>query len=328
MKKICLMAVPALVAVTAGAAEMKHGSWRLSIGPAWRERVKSSISGTADVTPIAASYSVNYDQNIATHGPWTGAEPNIVTVTDPLTSLPTYAATATRTETMVSPNGGVGAFSSSDERSPLGMKASVGFDFYDNGVFSVGVDVRFAAYWDMKSSARGSAGGGMTTDSSFTDYYLFDSGPYPVTPAGPGWAFFFPSTAPELALRTPSGSTTTAVSSAPMSARITSDLYQIGLGPFFSWHVCEWLDAYAKAAALCNIAHMDADVNYSSSSHTICRFGVGGEIGAVAWVTDNLGVYTEVGYEWIDEASVRTGDAKATSDFSSLMVGAGVVVGF
>ena len=265
------MAVSVLVAVTVEATEMKHGSWRLSVGPAWRSRAKSTMSGTASVTPVAPSFTIAYDQNIATHGPWTGAEPNIVTVTDPLTSLPTYAATATRTETTVTPNGGIGELSSSDERSPLGVKASVGFDFYDDGVFAVGVDVRFAAYWDMKSSASGSAGGGTTTDSSFTDYYLFDSGPYPVTPAGPGWAFFFPSTTPELALRTPTGSTTTAVPSTPISARITSDLYQIGLGPSFSWHVCKWLDAYAKAAALCNIAHMDVDVNYSSSSSTVCR---------------------------------------------------------
>ena len=56
--------------------------------------------------------------------------------------------------------------------------------------------------------------------------------------------------------------------------------------------------------------------------------GVGGEIGAVAWLVDNFGLYSEVGYEWIDEASAKNGNAKATSDFSSLIVSAGIMVSF
>ena len=329
MKKNWMMAMSVLVAAAAGAGEMNHGPWRLTIGPAWRARARSSISGSASVAPIPASYTVTYDQNIATHGPWNGTEPNITTVIDPMSSLPTYAATATRTETTVTPGGGAGLLSSSDERSQLGVKASLGVDFYDDGVFSASLGMRFAAYWDMRTSVNGTAGGGTSTVSSYTDYYLFASGPYPVTPAGPGWAFFFPNTTPELALRTPlSGPATTPIPSTPIRARITSDLYQIGLGPSFSWHVCKWFDAYAKAAALCNVAYMDFDVNHSSSSSTVCRFGAGGEIGAVAWLTDSLGLYSEVGYEWIDEASAKFGRAKANSDFSSLTLSAGIMVGF
>ena len=331
MKSIRLFVIFATVAaaVAADAAEMRRGPWRLSVGSAWRERVKSSISGGVNVTPVPPSFVVSYDVNVPSVGAWTGAEPNITTVTDPLAPpLTLYAATATRTETTVTPGAVYGSFESDDERGALGVKASAGFDFYDDGTFAVGFDLRFAAYWDMKSEAVGTAGGGTTTVNTFTDYYLFSSGPYPVTAPGAGWALFLPDTTPYVPYRTATGSTTTPIPASLIRAKVTSDLYQIGLGPTFSLHALEWLDAYAKAAALCNIAHMDVDVNYSSSSSTVCRFGVGGEIGVVAWVTDNLGLYSEVGYEWIDGANAKNGSAKAKTDFSSLVVSAGVMLGF
>jgi len=332
MKMICFVIVSVLAVVSANAVESRHGAWRLSVGPAWRSRVKSSISGTASVAPVAGANTVTYDKDVATHGAWSAADlasGDIVVVpdNDPLSppGSTLYAATATRTETTDTPNSGIGALSSSDERSPLGVKASAGFDFYDDGVFSVGIDITFAAYWNMKSTANGSAGGGTRTVDTATDYYLFESGPYP---PGTSFSFCYPTATPYVPYRTPTGSTTTEMPATSIRARVTSDLYQIGLGPSFSWHICEWLDAYAKAAALCNIAHMDVDVNGSSSSSTACRFGAGGEIGAVAWLIDNIGLYSEVGYEWIDEVSAKNGDAKATSDFSSLIVSAGIMVSF
>lgn len=331
MRIICFAVVSVLAVVSADAVETSRGAWRLSIGPAWRSRVKSSISGTVSVAPVAGANTVTYDKDVATHGAWSAADlasGDIVVVpdNDPLSppGSTLYAATATRTETTDTPNSGIGALSSSDERSPLGVKASAGFDFYDDGVFSVGIDIRFAAYWNMKSSANGFAGGGTRKVDTATDYYLFDA-PFP---PDTDFSFCYPTATPYVPYRTPTGSTTTEMPATSIRARVTSDLYQIGLGPSFSWHICEWLDAYAKAAALCNIAHMDVDVNCSSSSSTVCRFGVGGEIGAVAWLVDNFGLYSEVGYEWIDEASAKNGNAKATSDFSSLIVSAGVVVGF
>ena len=333
MKAIAFACVAAVAALSADAAEMRRGPWRLSVGSAWRERVKSSVSGGTSVAPVPASYTVSYDVNVPSVGTWTGAEPNIVQVpdTDPLSppGSTLYAAKATRTETTVTPGGAYGPLESVDERGPLGVKASAGFDFYDDGVFAVGVDMRFAAYWGMKSSANGTAGGGTATVNTFTDYYLFKGGPYPVVaPGAPIWGVAAPDPSPHTPYSTLDSTATASIPPSSIRAKVTSDLYQIGLGPSLSWHVCEWLDAYAKAAALCNIAHMDVDVDYSSSSSTVCRFGAGGEIGAVAWMADNLGVYSEVGYEWIDGVTARSEGVKAKADFSSLVLSAGVMLGF
>ena len=47
-----------------------------------------------------------------------------------------------------------------------------------------------------------------------------------------------------------------------------------------------------------------------------------------AYLTDYLGVYAEVGYEWVDKADVSAGGANAEVDFSSLVVSAGLMTSF
>lgn len=303
------------------------GGWELSVGPAWRSRAKSRISGSTQVTPPPASFSVTYDKVLPTLG-WTGAEPEIVTVTDPVSSLLTYAATATRTETAVTPGSASGSLDSSDSDDSMGLKADATWNFYEEGALSVGVNFRFAAYWGMRSTVYGSAGGS-TTVSTYTDYFLFSSGPYPPTvPGSPLWPLFPLDATPSLPLRTPLAATTAPHPASAIRARITGDLYQLGVGPRISYCAFDWLEAYAGAAALCNISHVDFEVNGGENSATCCRLGAGGEVGAIAWMTDNLGLYAEVGYEWIDEADAKVGGAKAKTDFSSLVVSAGVVIGF
>ena len=109
---------------------------------------------------------------------------------------------------------------------------------------------------------------------------------------------------------------------------VTSDLYQLGIGPRFGWHVCNWLDAYAGVSVLCNIASVDFEANGRGESATECRFGAGADVGFAAWLSENIGLYAEVGYEWIDEPTVRNGGMLAEIDYSSLIVSTGLILKF
>lgn len=308
-------------------AESEFGPWRFSAGPAWRSRVKATLSGSVPVSSVGASHTVTYDKDVAGTASWNIGD--AVTVQDPdpfaFPGDELYAITATRTETTVTPGASEAAINSSDEESPLGLKLGGGYDFYDNGTFSVGLDLKFAAYWDMESAVSGSASGGSTRVQTMKDYFLFTNGPYP--PAG-SLTPFLPETDPYLPYRESISDTKTFLPSQSIRAMVTSDLYQLGIGPRFGWHVCNWLDAYAGVSALCNIASVDFDVNGRGESSTECRFGVGADVGLAAWITENFGIYAEAGYEWIDELTVKNGGMSVELDYSSLIVSTGVIVRF
>ena len=69
-------------------------------------------------------------------------------------------------------------------------------------------------------------------------------------------------------------------------------------------------------------------MNGSEKSATECRFGAGADIGLAAWLSENIGIYAEVGYEWIDEPNVSNGGMSAELDYSSLIVSTGLIVRF
>ena len=279
------------------------------------------------VTSVNASHTVTYDKDITGTTFWDIGDTVIVQDPDPFASPgdELYAVTATRTETTVTPGASEAVINSSDEESPLGFKIGGGYDFYENGTFSVGLDFKFAAYWDMESAVSGSAAGGTTRVQNMKDCFLFTNGPYP--PAG-SLSPFLPETDPYIPYRETISDTTTALPSSAIRAMVTSDLYQLGIGPRFGWHVCNWLDAYAGVSALCNIAAVDLEVNGRGESATECRFGAGADIGLAAWLSENVSLYAEVGYEWIDEPTVRNGGMAAELDYSSLIVSTGLMVRF
>ena len=325
MKKALLVAV--IMCVGMVIAEGTSNPWRLTVGPAWRSRVKASISGSAQPDAVSASHIVTYDKDVAGKTSWGIGD--VTTVPDTDSTAPAgstlYAAESVRTETIVSPGSGSGRIDASDEDSPLGFKMGIGYDFYDDGRFSIGLDFKFAASWDMESQVPGSAGGGTVRVKKDKDYFLFENGPYP---NDTDFSYSLPNTDPYLPYREAISDTTTALPSQSIRAMVTSDLYQLGIGPRFGLHVCNWLDAYAGVSALCNIAAVDFDVNGRGESATECRFGVGADVGLAAWFSDDIGFYVEVGYEWIDEPTVRNGGMSAELDYSSLIVSTGVVVRF
>ena len=110
--------------------------------------------------------------------------------------------------------------------------------------------------------------------------------------------------------------------------RYRADLWQLGVGPNVTWHALSWLDAYAGAEAILNLAAADFDANGASDSRTDCLLGFGGHVGLEAKLTDCLGLYGQVGYEWVDTSDVSAGGLRAEADFSSLVLSAGLVVRF
>ena len=325
MKKVLLVVV--MMCAGMAIAEGSANPWRLTVGPAWRSRVKASISGNAQVDAVSALHTVTYDKDIAGKTSWGIGDVTTVPDTDPTAPAGStlYAAESVRTERTVSPGDASGRMDAADEDSPLGFKMGVGYDFYDDGRFSVGIDLKFAAFWDMKSAVSGSAGGGTVRVKTDKDYFLFENGPYP---NDTDFSYSLPNADPYLPYREAISDTTAALPSSAIRAMVTSDLYQFGVGPRFGWHVCEWLDAYAGVSVLCNIASVDFDVNGRGESATECRFGIGADMGLAAWLTENIGIYAEVGYEWIDEPTVKNDGMSAKMDYSSLIVSTGLIVGF
>ena len=325
MKKVLLVTVMMCSGMVI--AEGTSNPWRLTVGPAWRSRTKAAISGNAQVDAVSASHTVTYDKDIAGKTSWGIGDVTTVPDTDPMAPAGStlYAAESVRTERTVSPGDASGRMDVSDEDSPLGFKMGVGYDFYDDGRFSVGIDLKFAAFWDMESAVSGSVGGGTVRVKTDKDYFLFENGPYP---NDTDFSYSLPNADPYLPYREAISDTTAALPSKSIRAMVTSDLYQLGIGPRFAWHICNWLDAYAGVSVLCNIASVDFGVNDRGESATECRFGAGADVGLAVWLAENIGLYAEVGYEWIDEPTVRNGGLSTEIDYSSLIVSTGLMVSF
>lgn len=321
--KIVLGMVFALAAAT-----VEAGGWNLTVGPAWRSRVKSSISGAAaSGAGVTASDTTTYDRDDPNDRTSFGAS-DVERVQDPDypsdPSFEKYAYTRTATRTTVTPHDGAARMDASDTDGPLGVKANLGYAFWETERLSVGLSLKAAAYWKMRAAASGVAGGGTRTVRTVKDYYLFNGGPIP--PDG-DFTSFRPDSDPYLPYRETS-ETAEAIPGRRVSARFRSDLWQIGLGPQATWRVCDWLDAYGRVEALCNIAHLDFDAGGARGRDTKCLLGFGGTLGLVARLTDSLGLYAEAGYEWIDRAESDLGGLRGEVDFSSLVVSAGLSFGF
>ena len=147
MKKVFMMSLAMLVFTVS--AESVDGAWRFSAGPAWRSQVKASISGSVSVAPVIPSHTASYDKDIAGKGSWSVGD--VTTVPDPAadngfapSGSTLYAAEAILTERTVTANDSTSRASNKDKDSLLGFRAGIGYDFYDNGDFSVGLDLKFA----------------------------------------------------------------------------------------------------------------------------------------------------------------------------------------
>ncbi len=315
------------------ASVAQAGGWRLSVGPAFRARMKTEMHGapTADDT-TARAYTDRYRD--MERGEWGAYAGDSVARPDPEAgnydlrdNAQLWGISASFNESTIAYDGSGSAIDALDRPSSLGVKAKIGYDFYENEAVSVGLDLRFAGYWNMKSSASGRIAGSSASTRTVTDWWLFTEGPYDMT-TQPSVADCWPATLDSASREYGTPVTGATTEGRTVRSRIRADLYQVGLGPTVTWHAFSWLDAYAGVAALCNIASLDFDAGSSKSSETQCRLGFAGEVGLVGYLTENLGVYGEVGYEWVDGFDASVGGLSADVDFSSLIVSAGVVLAF
>ena len=310
-----VMGLAAAVAATAAQAE----GWRFSAGPAWRSRVEVKTSGSASA-PLATlgANSVNYHYD-------TDNAQVVPDPTDPTESL--WKIPVTRTEVIQSTGDGVASLSDSDDTSALGLNLSARYDVYSGDWFSVGLGLRFAAFFDMKSSSSAFLNTGSTRTRVSKGWFLHEDMPWPPTalPA-PLDAPTCPDFRDEVV--TDPGTPDFGTGSRLVTSRYRADLWQLGVGPNVTWHALPWLDAYAGVEAILNLATVDFDANGSSTTRTDCLLGFGGHVGLEVRLTERLGLYGQVGYEWVDKSDVSTGGIDADADFSSLVVSAGVCFRF
>ncbi len=316
MRVLCAFGL-ALAAATAQAE-----GWRFSAGPAWRSRVEVKTSGSASapasVTSGSRSTDYSYDLSSPSETPDTspGASPG-----DTL-----WSVGAKRTETTLATGACRADFSDADSPDALGFNLAASYDFFSGETLSFGLGLRLAAFFGMEASSSRFLDTGSTRTVVTSGRSLLEA-PFPPTPptAPPPPAdrdrLFIPG-------RVDSDSIVHGAGSRFVRTRYRADLWQLGVGPNVTWHALSWLDAYAGAEAILNLVAADFDANGSSTSRTDCLLGFGGHVGLEAKLTDNLGLYGQVGYEWVDASDASAGGLRAEADFSSLVVSAGVVLRF
>ena len=306
-----------------------RGRWTFSAGPAWRSRVKLETRGTLVAPVPTASSTVRRDMTDSAN--WTEAslvaDPNAGTGGIPADGE-LWGISDTRTEVYGAAGANYSA-NASDEERPLGVSLQGGYDFLRGETWSVGLNLRFAGYWNMKSESRGRFNAGSTVTETWQEDYVFPD----LSPE----VGFAPDPADAIVANgsTLLSSVTDMRGSRAVLTRLRADLYQIGLGPKVTWSpfvgwcdAMSWLDVYGGVEVLCNFAHTEFDADGRSSSQTDCLIGFGGDVGLVGNITDWLGIYGQVGYEWVDKSDVSTGGFRADIDYSSFVLSAGVQVRF
>ena len=298
MNKYLVMTMAASLCVSAFA-----GDFTFRAGYAWRSRVKTSYNGGSSALPTSGVY----DDGHVTPGTtdWSGPIVDDV-VADPTMPGNYLYALALTQQSAVSGHDG--------DESMHGGQIDIGYDFWEVGPMTIGLNTHFAGYWNLQNRSSGGC-------SRYTDYFPFVTGPFPGAGTPSAADFDEPSEA-DLSYRK------YLTGGAVQTMRLKADLYQLGLGPQATWHVFDWLDAYGNMMALCNIIKTDFDVGGASKSDTNCKLGFGGNLGLTAYLTDNLGLYGQVGYEWIDKNDVSAGGIRASTDYSSLVLSAGLSLRF
>ena len=307
----------------AGENEEGRGRWTFSAGPSWRSRVKMETHGTL----VAPAPTPPKTTKVRSPGTLV-ADPNAGKGGIPADGK-LWGVSDTRTEVYGTAGANYSADDTDVER-PLGLNLQGCYDLVRGETWSVGLNLRFAGYWNLKSSSRGYYNAGSTVTDVYRDDYIFPD----LAPDG--------DFAPDPADNIVANGDPTRLShnedyrgSRAVSTRLRSDLYQIGFGPKVTWSPfvgwCDaltWIDVYGGVEVLCNLAHNEFRADGHSSSQTDCLIGFGGNVGIVGNLTENIGIYGQVGYEWIDKSDVSTGGFKADIDYSSLVVSAGIQVRF
>lgn len=325
MNKICIASV---VVIAASVTFADRGPWTFTAGPAWRSSVRMETSGIGHAAQLPESHTVSYgDFDPLNQSTWSGhnihAPVDVPASYSPYPGQQTWAIDATRTLVDVMP-GAEGRIDSSSDSGAMGVNFGIGYDFYRGEAFSIGAGLRFAGYWNMKTTCGGDSSGGTIRTREYTDMFLFMTGIDASDPAPSAGDVYLPEATPDYMGTVPTYDNTDIIGARTFDSRLRTDFYQIGIGPRFTWHALTWLDAYAGIDILVNFAYSKLDADGSSSTQTDCLIGFGGNLGLVGNITDNIGVYGQVGYEWVDKSEVSAGGFSADIDYSSLVLTAGL----
>ena len=310
--------------------ESGRGHWSFSAGPAWRSRVKMETRGTV-FAPSTTPRQTVAGKDMQDPANWNAGNTELRQNPYPASDVNherLWGVASDRTEIYGVP-GQDYVVNRSDEERPLGLNLQGCYDFLRGETWAVGLNARFAGYWNMESSSSGFFHAGGTYTQNYRDWSLFDN----ATSGGTFADEVDSSIGDRPTINGGSDMKDSYVDKGShiVNTRLRSDLYQIGLGPKITWTpfagVCEWmdwLDVYGGVEILCNIAYSKLEADGASGTSTDCLLGFGGNIGLTGNITDWLGVYGQVGYEWIDKTDVSAGSFSADIDYSSLVLSAGV----
>jgi len=319
MKALNVAAAAFLTAVLAVDAQEVEGTdysrWTFTVGPSWRHNVRTRFrtrrSNAQSYGYGAYGAYVNPDNDGATSD-WSGTP---VVVDDPeVPGESLYALQTVQQSVDASANGSSGG--GKDDDDSIGLALSACYDVWRNDFFSVGIRGSFSGFWNMSGRSRVAS-----LVSTRTTTYTFDTGPDPSLGVAPV------SGVDEV--YTDSAQTSTEVSEVVRggSIRWKGDLYQLGLGPRAAVHVTDWLDVYAGCEMLLGISHASVSSSSGSGSDTDAKLGCGGYVGLAGWYED-VGVFAQVGYDYLDESEVSCSGFRAETDYSGLNVSAGLAVRF
>jgi len=301
--------------------------WTFSVGPAWRSRVKMETSGriradesvSRETQKRDMTDSANWGQADAKLVPHPSAGTGTLDVDDQLWGI---------NDNRVEIYGYAGrdyVINTSEEQAPLGVSIQAGYEIYGNETVSVELALRFAGYWDMKSSTCGRFNNCTKVTEEWTDHYVFPE-EAPDAPFSPD---------PDYGTIAENGTTLESVTvddggSRTVSTRFRGDLYQIGIGPKLTWSPFAdetsdgWLALYCGVELLGNFAYSRFSADGHSDSDTTFLLGGAAMLGFVGNITDYAGIYGQIGYEWIDDTEVSVGGFRSRIDYSSLVIATGL----
>ena len=300
----------------------KEGAWTFSAGPAWRNTVKMETHGA--VYPPATAKRSTTSRDMSDAANWTGES----LVADPMAGkggIPKdgklWGVSDVRNEVKGVP-GRIYLVDDREEEDPAGLNLQACYDFICGSCCSVGLGIRLAGYWGMEATTYGYFDAGSTRTEKWRENYVFPD----LSPE----ADFLPDPEDNIehVSSTMVSSHTDKLGSRAIGTRLRADLYQVGIGPKATWHALGCLDVYGGIELLGNLSRGEFDADGASCSQTDFLLGVGGNLGLGLDIADGLGIYGQVGYEWIEKAELAAGGFNAEIDYSSLVLSAGIQLEF
>ena len=274
--------------------------WSFNVGYAWRSQADTSFKGASAQGRSGGNYAdghVNDGVTAEGYPDWEG---------DNFSQLPSRTV-AGKYDYALLLNGSEANGSGGSDDSASGLTASIGCDLYRQDAFDISAVLRFAGYWGFENSSAGGA-------STYLDTYRFTGLLAGIDPEPSPANYDIPEfEGREYLSGGPGGRVT-----------LKSDLYQLALGPKVTWHAASWLDIYGGAEVLCCFANDRLDAGGASTDEVNNLWGLGLSAGFTGWLDESVGIFGQIGYEWIEDDEISVQGVRAETDYSSLILSVGL----